>query len=215
MSNTVARIACGLGVALLVSACGDTISGTDLAGAVVTLVDSTGPALQSARTFALPDTIIELPLGSSLISHEADHQVVSHIRDHFIALGWRDVTNVQGAHPDVVILTADNTREQSGVAYGDWFGAWGSLPYWGPAVGPAWGWGMPVGAIPYVYQSGTILITMLDLRAEDVSAKRIPLLWAGVIDGILPSGANARNTMPRIIDGIDQAFAQSPYLRIQ
>ena len=215
MSKSFIRIMCGLGAVVLASACGDTVTGNDLSGAVVTLVDSTGPALRSARTFALPDTIIELPIGSSSISHQADHEIITHIREQFLALGWRDLTNVPGAHPDVVILTADNTREQSGAAYFDWFGGWGYLPYWGSAVGPGWAWGMPFGAIPYVYQVGTILITMLDLRAQDENTERIPLLWAGVLDGILPSGANAKNTLPRIIDGIDQAFAQSPYLRIQ
>lgn len=215
MSSIFTRIVCGLGVALLVSACGDTIVGTDLAGAVVTLVDSTGVALRSARTFALPDTIVEVPIGSSAISHEADHVIVANIRDHFIALGWEDVTKVPGAHPDVIILTADNTRTESGAVYADWFGAWGSLPYWGPAVGPGWSWGMPFGTIPYVYQAGTLLITMLDLRAQDANTRKIPLLWAGVLDGILPAGANAANQTPRIIEGINQAFAQSPYLRIQ
>ena len=208
------RIACWLGLAALASACGDTIVGDNLAGAVVTVVDSTGPALRSARTFALPDTIIEVPLGSSTISHAADHRIVASIRAHFIELGWQDVTKLPAVHPDVVVLTADATRVQSGTAYGDWFAAWGYLPYWGPAVGAGWTWGIPGGAIPYVYQVGTVLITMLDLRAQSADTRTIPLLWAGVLDGILPAGANAANQTPRIIDGIDQAFAQSPYLRI-
>jgi len=196
-----------------VSACGDTIVGDNLAGAVVTVVDSTGTALSSARTFALPDTIIEVPLGSSTISHAADHRIVSSIRNHFIELGWQDLTGVSNAHPDVVVLTADATRVQTGTFYGDWFGAWGSLPYWGPTVDASWGWGIPGGAIPYIYSVGTVLITMLDLRAQDTNTRTISLLWAGILDGILPSGANAENQTPRIIDGIDQAFAQSPYLR--
>lgn len=213
MSSIFTRTVCGLGVALLVSACGDTIVGNDLAGAVVTVVDSTGTALQSARTFALPDTIVEVPLGSSTISHAADHQIVTSIRNHFIELGWQDLTQVAGAHPDVVVLTADATRVQSGTAYAGWFGAWGFLPYWGAGVDPSWAWGIPGGAIPYVYSVGTVLITMLDLRAQDTNTRTIPLLWAGILDGILPAGANAANQTPRIIDGIDQAFAQSPYLR--
>jgi hypothetical protein len=214
MSSTFTRTVCGLGVALLVSACGDTIVGDNLAGAVVTVVDSIGPALESARTFALPDTIVEVPLGSSTISHAADHQIIASIRNHFIELGWEDVTKVPNAHPDVVVLTADATRVQTGTAYGDWFGAWGYLPYWGAGVNQSWAWGIPGGAIPYVYETGTVLITMLDLRAQDATTRRIPLLWAGILDGILPAGANAANQTPRIIDGIDQAFAQSPYLRI-
>jgi hypothetical protein len=177
----------------------------------VTLVDS-GPALRAARTFALPDTIVEVPLGSTELNHASDHEIVSSIRRHFLALGWIDVTRVQGAQPDVVILTAANERVETGVAYGDWFGGWGSLPYWGAGVGPSWGWGVPAGAIPYAYQAGTLLITMLDPRDKDPSIRQIPLLWAAALDGIVTTTSN---TVDRILIGIDQAFAQSPYLRIQ
>jgi len=180
----------------------------NLPGVVITVVDQ-GPALANARTFALPDTVVEVPLGSNTIDHQFDHQIVASVRAHMTALGWQDLGTNPVAKPDVVVLIADNTRIQTGVAYFDWFGAWGYLPYWGPAVGDGWAWGVPAGAVPYAFQAGTILITMLDRRADDPTLRRIPLLWAAGIDGVV---TNTTSTVERALAGIDQAFAQSPYL---
>jgi hypothetical protein len=177
-------------------------------GVVITVVDQ-GSGLAGARSFALPDTVIEVPLGSNTIDHQFDHQIVASVRAHMTALGWQDVGTASVANPDVVLLIADNTRIQTGVAYFDWFGAWGGLPYWGPAVDGGWAWGVPVGAVPYAFQAGTILITMLDRRAENPTLRQIPLLWAAGIDGVV---TNTTSTVDRALAGIDQAFAQSPYL---
>ena len=204
---------------LLVTACGnEDLFGPDGAGVVVTVVDM-GPALATARTFALPDTIVEVPASAGTISHAADHAIVGSVRTHLRALGWRDLTGTPDAVPDVVVLVAASTRIQTGVAYTDWFGAWGYLPYWGAGVSSTWAWGVPVG-IPYAYQAGTVLITMLDLRAPraqlaqrqtgDVD-ERIPLLWAAALDGVV---TDAANTAARALDGVEQAFAQSTYLRV-
>lgn len=182
---------------------------TGLTGAVITVVDSGGTALHSAVTFALPDTIVELASSVVRLDHDEDHAIVSSIRDHLIAIGWHDVSGDTTTQPDVVVLTAATSRIQTGVVYTDWYGAWGYLPYWGPAVTDAWGWSMPGGAVPYSFPAGTVLIVMLDVRDQRADTQEIPLLWAAAIDGVI-SGASA--TAQRARDGIDQAFAQSEYL---
>jgi len=184
---------------------------SNLPGVVITVVDQ-GPALASARTFALPDTIVEIPVGSNTLDHASDQQIIANVRAHMVGLGWQDVGTNPAAKPDVVLLVAANTRIQTGVAYVDWFGAWGYLPYWGPAVSGGWTWGVPAGAVPYAFQAGTIIIAMLDRRAENADLQRIPLLWAAGIDGVV---TNAASTTERALLGVDQAFAQSPYLRVQ
>ena len=178
----------------------------EVGGSVVTLVDD-GAALKSARTFFIADTIVDVPLASDAIGHDADREIVANIRAHFVSLGWREVAS----DPDVIVLVAASTRTQAGVAYVNWYGAWGYLPYWGTGVDASWAWGLPAGEIPYVYQAGTLLVTMLDVRSQDASAKRIPLLWAAAIDGFI---ADQFTTKERALDGIDQAFAQSGYLKV-
>jgi len=178
-------------------------------GSVVTLVDS-GPALGSARTFALPDTVMQLSDAGGTIGHAADAEILASIRGHLMVFGWRDATRSEfQSPPDVLVLVAAATRIETTAAYGDWYGSWGYLPYWGASVDASWGWGTPAGAIPYSFPAGTLLVTMLDLRAQREDTKRIPLLWAAAIDGALSS-----NTAQRALVGIDQAFAQSAYLRL-
>ena len=185
---------------------------TGLTGAVITLVDS-GPPLRDARSFALPDTIVELESSVINLDHENDATIVANIRTHLLMLGWTDVTFDTTQRPDVLVLTAATTRIQTGVVYTDWYGAWGYLPYWSPAVSSSWGWGAPTGAVPYSFPAGTLVVTMLDLRAQQEATQRIPLLWAAAIDGVA-SGSSA--TTERALEGLDQAFTQSPYLtRIQ
>lgn len=177
---------------------------------VVTLVDTTTPALASARTFAIPDTIVPLE-GSGTINHSADHVVVDSVRAHFLQLGWIERRDPAGERPDVVILLGVSTRTETGVAYGGWYGAYGGMPYWGGVADPTWAFGAPVWGVEYSYDVGTLVMTMIDLRAPRATTKVVPVLWIGALNGVL----NGNDGVARVQRGLDQAFAQSPYLRIQ
>ena len=120
------------------------------------------------------------------------------------------LTKAALVRPDVVVLLATSTRVQTGVIYSDWFAAWGYLPYWDASVDPSWAWAFPDGVVPYAYQSGTLLVTMIDVRAPRADTKTIPMLWAAGLDGLVGDSS----TTARIRAGIDQAFEQSPYLRL-
>jgi len=180
-----------------------------LPGAVLTTVDN-GPALASARTFALPDTVIDLPSNSATIGHESAAAIVTRVRAHLVRLGWTDIGRSIIAKPDVIVLIAASERLQTGWAYADWYGAWGYLPYWGPAVGSTSAWGIPGGAIPFSFAAGTVLVTMLDLRNQRSNVDDIALLWAAAVDGVI---TGPTSTLDRALLGIDQAFVQSPYMR--
>jgi Domain of unknown function (DUF4136) len=197
-------------VLALTAACyADSFTSPDDIGWVVTLVDSTTSSLFAARTFALPDTVVELR-GDSDFDHAADPIIADRIRAHFTALGWTEVRDPSGPSPDVLVVLGASTRVEVGYTYVDWFSSYGSVPYWGTAD-PTWAWGMPGGAIPYVFEVGTLLLTMVDLRAPRDSTKLVPILWIAAINGVLSDAA----TLPRALDGIDQAFAQSPYLKVE
>jgi hypothetical protein len=208
------RRLCGVAaMAVIVTAgCDVTNPGEAPFGSVITLVDSANPSLTTARTFVMPDTVIEAEGSTFNFDHANDQQVVDRVRQHLLALGWHEVSGA-GAVPDVIVLNAATTRIETGVAYFGWFDSWGYLPYWGPSVDGSWAWGLPAGAVPYAFPAGTLVTVMLDLRttrAGDAN-RQIPLLWAAAIDGIV----NGSSTIDRVLDGIDQAFVQSPYLRIQ
>lgn len=175
---------------------------------VTTLVDSQAP-LRNARTFALPDTIVH-PLsasGAGLIGHENDAAILARVRDQLAALGWREIVDVNAARPDVVVLTAVLEQTNTGVAYAGWWGNWGWWPGWPVSYGADWIWGYPANAVTFTYETGTLLITMLDVQHGDETLKRVPLLWAAGVSGVLTA-----NSLSGALSGIDQAFTQSPYL---
>jgi len=173
---------------------------------VTTLVDSQAPFF-AARTFALPDTVIHVSIDGAptVTGHDGDAQILARIRAGFIAFGWREITDVRARGADVVILTSVLEREQTGVAYAGWGGSWGYWPGW-PAGYTGYGWGYP-GTVEFTYEAGTLLITMLDLVHGDASTRRVPLLWAAGVNGVLTS-----SSLDGALDGITQAFVQSPYL---
>lgn len=179
---------------------------SDLAS-IVTVVDSQTP-LRTARTYAMPDTVLHSlrRQGAGVIGHEGDPQILARIRGHFAQLGWREITNLAAEHPDVVVLVGVFEDTNTGTAYTSWWSDWGYWPGW-PGYGPDWTWGVPVNSVEFTFESGTLTMVMLDLRGSDPTFKRVPLLWAGAVQGVLAS-----SNLERALVGIDQAFAQSPYL---
>ena len=175
---------------------------------VTTLVDSQAP-LRNARTFALPDTIVHLTptTGPGVMRHDGDQQMIDRVRSELIALGWQEITDVAAERPDVVVLMAVSEQTNTGVAYAGWWSYWGWWPGWPVGYGADWGWGYPANAVTFTYDTGTLLITMLDVQHGDASSRRVPLLWAAGVNGVLTS-----SSLQGALTGIDQAFTQSPYL---
>ena len=204
-------VAGALAVCVVAAASGcypDEIDSVSDLSSIITLVDTSAPPLHTARTFAIPDTVIHSlrSQGAGVIGHDGDPQVLARIRGHFLQLGWREITDVTVERPDVVVLVAVSEQTHTGVAYTDWWGDWGYWPGW-PGYGPDWTWGAPVGAVEFSFESGTLAMVMLDLRNGNTTLKEVPILWAGAIQGVLAS-----SNLDRALTGIDQAFAQSPYL---
>jgi len=191
------------------AACESIPLSTENIGWVATVVDSTTPALSQARTFAVLDTIVPLE-GAGNIDHSADKVVAQSVREHLLDLGWVENRDSTGVLPDVVVLLGASITEHTGVAYGGWYGAYGAMPYWGGTADPSWAFGAPVGAVEFTYEAGTVVLTMIDLRAPRAVSKQVPVLWLAALNGVLTSSA----VLPRVLDGVDQAFEQSPYLRI-
>lgn len=160
-----------------------------------------------ARTFTLVDSIVHLvdPGGSDTISRQYDGLVLTRVRDNMIAAGWTEISNPSGSNPpDVAIQVAATTSDNYVVEY--WPPYWGWYPGWGyPGYGWGWGW-----SNVYKYTTGTVLMAMLDLRNPDTGNETVPVMWLGALNGVLSSSTSVQ---ARIVDGIDQAFEQSPYLR--
>jgi len=147
-------------------------------------------------TYSIPDKIIRLDENGDPIDDPGanDQQILNKINDELESAGYDLITNPDSLtnRPDVLVVAfANQSTWVSGGCYSSWY-SW----YY-----PYYGWCYPV---YYTYDIGTLLIVMIDPN-ESKNA-----LWVAAMNGILED-TNA-GILDRVLDGIDQAFTQSPYL---
>lgn len=93
-------------------------------------------------------------------------------------------------------------------------------PYWWldyPGYWPAGYWGSWHGfyyprPVVYTYTTNALIADMVNLTAEIEEDKPLEVLWTSYIGG--PAGSSYQNDVERMKTAINQAFAQSPYLKI-
>jgi hypothetical protein len=179
----------------------------------------------SQRTYAIPDTVVEvcdlenpdpgLPISCDDnridYNHAYDSQLVARVVENMNALGYSriptdDVT--EGNLPDVALITMVSVNEWTSYTY------WGCGGYWG-----WWGWYPPGYGCWYpgyisttTWEQGTLFVDMLD--PSGISEERVPSVWTGAINAVLSSSNNTNLNLA--LSGIDKAFDQSAdYLMVQ
>ena len=190
---------------------------------VVTRRD-TSANFASFLLYAMPDTVVQIndtAEGSVELSHEFDGLMIATVEQNMAALGYvrvdipDDPNDLpQDSVPDLLVLVTmvgvDNSYYvwYPGWGYWDWWPGWG---YW-PGYGPGWGWGYPGYVGRVTYETGTVFVDMIDPNdpTPGVEPPEIPVVWTGALRGILSGGAATAAT--RIVNGLNQAFDQSPYL---
>lgn len=183
------------------------------------------------RTYDLPDTIADLcnvdpdklpqpkgdagstsrpDLDCNEITHRYDDAILNELRRNLEALGYVHVDRDAGETPDVALLVGA-LSSNNWVAYSyypwDWY-----YPYYPPY----YGWGIYYPYYPATtvvnYPTGSLMLDLVSLKNADAAQQRVPTIWSGAISGLLAQGDV--DTATRINTTIDQAFAQSPYLKV-
>ena len=164
---------------------------------------------KSKGTYAMPNKIVKIT-GSAIDGDEPEFvpditatAILAQIDENMLKLGWTKV----GIANDPDLLLTPATWETTTVVY--WYDYWywwygGYYPGWGGGYYPGYGY-------PSVstYTTGTLMMGLID--PTQLGANGTPVSqWNGAINGILTGTYNAA----RVNKGIDQAFAQSPYLKI-
>lgn len=151
------------------------------------------------KTFSIPAVIVKFDddwIASGSPKNTVDPQyagpILNAIQKNMVDAGWVRVTADQ--NPDVALLPT--AIETTTVVY-DYWGYWG---YW---YGPYY----PVVA---VYQSGSVLVSMLDAKEKN-SAGKPRIGWGFVLNGILEGSTTS--VANRFESSVDQAFVQSPYIQ--
>lgn len=184
----------GLSISMVSCYPGDPISPSDTD--VVTTFRNAAVDFSTKLTYAMPDSVLHIGKDGPVDSDFPvfDQQILSDIRTNLDQYGFNQVANPDQA--DVLVLPmVSRTQWVSGGCY-PWY--WG---YYYPYPGYCY-------PVAYTYETGTILILMVDpdLSLDDPNRDA---LWIAGINGLLSSSSN---TASRIDRGINQAFEQSPYL---
>lgn len=129
------------------------------------------------------------------------------------------VPNDVDPEPDVDVVISPSIilrRETVGYVYPGypwWGGGWWGGGWWGPGY-PCYYCGYPPSISFQQYDVGTVVLDMLDLRQLVNGAfdpDDVPIIWVSVNRGLLSSNSDFNGE--RTVDGINQSFEQSPYLK--
>lgn len=168
-------------------------------------------------TYYLNDTVYILDDDEDLVPVDNQDLIVSQIVTNMSAAGYTRIYEESTDKPDVVILTGafKNTTVNVGwyYPYYGWGGGWWywsaerGTDYWGGYYPPYWG-------APYYtsYTTGSVVFDMVnpdDYRVVDGDTL-VNVYWNAGIQGVL----NGSNTDSRLKKAIDQAFMQSPQIKI-
>jgi hypothetical protein len=161
---------------------------------------------QSKGTYAIPDKIvvdveIDKNGDTTFVYMKPVYAtpILQAIKSNMSELGWTEV----GIDKNADILVTPAGMSTTTVYYSYWYDWW-----YGGYYGGWYGWYYPPYYSVSSYTTGSLIITMSDPNIAS-AIERTPTIWIGAMNGLL-TGANDIN---RVIAGIDQAFAQSPYLK--
>lgn len=153
----------------------------------------------SKGTYSMPDKIVKvsgiLENGDDpeYVKEPQNTQLLNKIANNMTALGYTRVEDPLQADLTLFPAAWTNTTVYYWYDYWCWY-----YPYY-----CGWGWGYPSVSS---YTTGTLVMTLVTDGPDYIEPTRV---WTGAINGLL-SGAY---DITRANNGIDQAFAQSPYLK--
>jgi hypothetical protein len=196
-------------VALAVSACGNEyVPSTVTSGTAVITYHAPGTDFGALPTYAIVNqmTVVDDTTGTPVYSFQPAPEILGAVERNMNARGYVLVARIDPPHPPLVPVEADlaiNVSVFTGTDYAyvpcDYWSWWG-IPGYGCDV--PWEW--------VAYRVGTLLVEMGDL-AHPQPGPVIPRLWAGAGYSVLTP--DRADNLEIAVGAVDQAFAQSPYLR--
>ena len=163
---------------------------------------------KSRSTYAMPDRIVvdvDIEDGDTTYVYMKDafaDPILAAIEDNFESRGWERVDISDG--PDMLVTPAGikSTTYFYSYWYDWWYGGW---------YGGYWGWYYPPYYTVSSYTTGSMIITMSDPNVdEDSPIFESQAAWVMAANGLFTGNYE----ISRVTKAIDEAFNQSPYLKI-
>lgn len=207
---TVVRWLGVLALALAVGACGtDTVPASVSTGTAVLTYHDPATDFAQLPTYGIVTqlAVVAYVNGAPSYTFVPAPEVLAAVERNMAARGFEVVARIDPANPPVVPPAVDLAIVVLGYQGTDYlYYPCDFWPWWGyPGYGCStyWQW------IPY--RTGTLVIEMGNTSVPPPDGATIPLAWAGTGFSVLTPEASANVQIA--VDAIDQAFAQSPYLR--
>jgi len=141
--------------------------------------------------------------GESTLPPGLADDMLNTVASRLASLGYMPVGTVAEADVGVAVGVILSDEYFLSVGY-PWWGYWGGYyPGW-----PGWGYYPPV-TTAYRYETGTVLIDMLDFTSTNTDT--VNVVWQAGLNGLASSKSTVNSN--RILSGINQAFDQSSYLK--
>jgi len=179
-------------------------------------------------TYAMPDTIVHLmdsidPDNNVDLSRKYDAFILNLIKQNMTDYGWTLIEDPDTSNsPDVVLtVSAMGTKKYSVWYWYPYYWYWYPwYPWYKNSENADWYWypgypaypGYPGGGYVTSYSVGTLIFSMHDMTHIESEQDTIPVIWLSAINGLL--GSSSSDVQNRLEDNINEAFKQSPYLKI-
>lgn len=199
-----------LGVTLC--ACQEDPSTSDLhRNYLVYTAHDTATDFSSFNTFYLPDSILLMSSADTTKywTNANAQELISVVDNALHQAGYMRDSYKSDADLGIQISFVEQVTYFVGYNNPYWW--WYYPYYWTPTYWGDWtGWHYPY-QVYYGYTAGSMLIEMVDLKADQQSGKKLPVIWDSYIGGLLTSNTNLNQQ--RAVAALEQAFEQSPYLK--
>ncbi|MBE6293819.1 MAG: DUF4136 domain-containing protein [Bacteroidales bacterium] len=165
-----------------------------------------GTDFGSIETFHVIDSIL-------IISDQAkpgywknnnSQTIIKAYTNHLEERGYTAVANNESADMVLQISYISNTYYFNAYDSGAW---WNSYPgYWNWG---GWGWYYPFNFV-YSYSTGSIIAELVSTTPSTIEKDKLTVIWNSYICGLLNGNSLS---LSRTLNGINQAFDQSPYIK--
>ena len=165
-------------------------------------------------TYCLPDSILVPGDGmkNSYWKDESAQRLISAAAEAMDSLGYKRVTNPDEATLGLQLSFTQMRTHVTDFVGGGMYGSWWNFAFWGPYWG---GWYYPY-PISYSYDTGTLMMEMVDLTkrtaATDDEKQDLTVVWHAYADGLLYG--SSRINLQLALRALNQAFTQSHYFNI-
>jgi hypothetical protein len=169
-------------------------------------------SFKNYKTFVLPPYVGLISNSSSdtILDPKYGDTILNQIRVNLQNRGYTEVSNNHQADLGVGVTALKEVTLVTGWYPGSWWG----YPGWGGCYWYYCGWypWYPAYYPTYVYQTGSLVVELVDLKNVDHPDNRLDVIWTNWNGGAL--GSSSTN-LQNALNSINQAFIQSPYISAQ